>query len=143
MRPGRQVVGEEMSQLDPVQIAALDFAEGKQGVGFFIEQGCGKTLIALTEFSFLYQTGKVDRMIVIAPNTFKKGWLDEIVKHGFQFDVHIWRSSKKTAAADWLPQRAPTRSPGSDHQLPEAARMPGVNRALQIWASRGHALPRH
>ena len=34
-----------MSQLDPVQIAALEFAEGKQGVGFFIEQGCGKTLI--------------------------------------------------------------------------------------------------
>ena len=126
-----------MSQLDPVQIAALDFAQGKQGVGWFLEQGLGKTLIALTEFSFLYQTGKVDRMIVIAPNTFKKGWLDEIVKHGFQFDVHIWRSTKKTAAADWLNGR---------HDKPpvliinfEAARMPGVNRALQIWAARGHA----
>ena len=126
-----------MSALDPVQIAALDFAQGKQGVGWFLEQGLGKTLIALTEFSFLYQTGKVDRMIVVAPNTFKKGWLDEIVKHGFQFDVHIWRSTKKTAAADWLNGR---------HELPpvliinyEAARMPGVNRALQIWAARGHA----
>ena len=42
-----------MSQLDPVQIAALDFARGKKGVGFFLEQGLGKTLIALTEFSFL------------------------------------------------------------------------------------------
>ena len=126
-----------MSQLDPVQIAALEFSEGKQGVGWFLEQGLGKTLIALTEFSFLFQTGKVDRMIVVAPNTFKKGWLDEIVKHGFQFDVHIWRSTKKTAAADFLNGR---------HELPpvliinyEAARMPGVNRALQIWAARGHA----
>ena len=126
-----------MSQLDPVQIAALEFSEGKQGVGWFLEQGLGKTLCALTEFSFLFQTGKVDRMIVVAPNTFKKGWLDEVVKHGFQFDVHIWRSTKKTAAADWLNGR---------HELPpvliinyEAARMPGVNRALQIWAARGHA----
>ena len=33
-----------MSQLDPVQIAALDFAQGKQGVGWFLEQGLGKTL---------------------------------------------------------------------------------------------------
>ena len=125
-----------MSQLDPVQIAALEFAEGKQGVGFFIEQGCGKTLIALTEFSFLYQTGKVDRMIVICPNTFKKGWLDEIEKHGFALDVHIWRSSKKADAANWL---------NKHHDKPpvliinyEAARMPGVNRALQIWAARGN-----
>ena len=124
-----------MSSLDPVQIAALEFAEGKQGVGWFMEQGLGKTLTALTEFSFLYQTGKVDRMIVICPNTFKKGWLDEIEKHGFALDVHIWRSSKKADAANWL---------NKHHDKPpvliinyEAARMPGVNRALQIWACRG------
>ena len=126
-----------MSQLDPVQIAALDFAQGKQGVGWFLEQGLGKTLLALTEFSFLYQTGKVDRMIVVAPNSFKKGWQEECEKHGFHFDVHIWRSTKKIAAADWLNSR---------HEKPpvliinyEAARMPGVLRALQIWAARGHA----
>ena len=121
--------------LDPVQIAALDFASGKQGVGFFLEQGLGKTLIALTEFSFLYNTGKVDRMIVICPNTFKVGWNDEIEKHGFSFDVHIWRSTKKADAANFL---------NAHHNKPpvlilnyEAARMPGVNRALQIWACRG------
>ena len=126
-----------MSQLDPVQVAALDFAQGKQGVGLFLEQGLGKTLIALTEFSFLYQTGKVDRAIVVCPNTFKAGWLDEVEKHGFKFDVHVWRSTKKIAAADWLNSR---------HEKPplliinyEAARTPGVNRALQIWAARGYA----
>ena len=76
-------------------------------------------------------------MIVVAPNTFKKGWLEEVEKHGFQFDVHIWRSTKKSAAADFLNGR---------HEKPpvliinyEAARIPGVTRALQIWASRGHA----
>jgi SNF2 family DNA or RNA helicase len=126
-----------LSQLDPVQIAALEFSNGKFGAGFFAEQGLGKTLIALAEFSFLHSQGKCDRMIVICPNTFKAGWLDEIDKHGFKFDVHIWRSSKKAAAADWLNSR---------HALPpvliinyQAARMPGVTRALQIWAARGVA----
>ena len=76
-------------------------------------------------------------MIVICPNTFKAGWNDEIDKHGFSFDVHIWRSTKKAAAADFLNSR---------HDKPpvlilnyEAARTPGVNRALQIWAARGYA----
>ena len=126
-----------MSQLDPVQIEAIKFSWGKRGIGFNLEQGLGKTLVALTEFSFLQSKSKVDRMIVICPNTFKRGWLDEIEKHGFDFDVHIWQSSKKTAAADWLNGR---------HAKPpvliinyDAARMPGVLRALQIWASRGKA----
>jgi hypothetical protein len=126
-----------MSQLDPVQIAALDFARDKPGCGWFLEQGLGKTLCALTEFSFLYATQKVDRMIVVCPNTFKSGWLDEIEKHGFKFDTHIFRSTKKAAAAEWL---------NAYHDRPpvlvinyEAARMPGVTRALEIWAKRGAA----
>ena len=76
-------------------------------------------------------------MIVVAPNTFKRGWVDEIEKHGFRLDVHILQSSKKVAAADWL---------NAEHKLPpvliinyEAARMPGVTRAMAIWAARGAA----
>ena len=93
--------------------------------------------MVLAEFSFLHSQNKCDRLIIVAPNTFKKGWLEEIEKHGFKFDVHIWRSEKKSAAADWLNGR---------HALPpvliinyQAARMPGVTRALQIWAARGVA----
>ena len=47
-----------MSPLDPVQLAALKFAEGKPGVGWFMEQGLGKTLTALAEFDRL---GKAQR----------------------------------------------------------------------------------
>ena len=47
-----------MSPLDPVQIAALEFAEGKPGVGWFMEQGLGKTLTALTEFDGLRNATK-------------------------------------------------------------------------------------
>ena len=38
-------------------------------------------------------------MIVVAPNRVSKaGWLEEIgEKHGFQFDVHIWRVDKESS----------------------------------------------
>ena len=66
-----------MSILDPVQLAALSFAEGKPGVGWFLEQGLGKSLTALAEFDGLVKRNEADRMIVICPNTFKQGWHDE------------------------------------------------------------------
>ena len=128
-----------MSQLDPVQLVALEFAQGKKGVGFFLEQGLGKTLIALSEFSFLQSKGEVDRMIVVCPNTFKRGWIDEIEKHGFQFDTHIWRSSKKVDAANFLNLYHHPKGPPVLIINYDAARMPGVIRALQIWAARGKA----
>jgi hypothetical protein len=124
-----------MSQLDPVQIASLEFANEKPGVGFFLEQGLGKTLVALAEFKDLYRRRFVDRMVVLCPNTFKRGWADEIVKHAFDFDVHIWRSSKKVEAADWL---------NATHEKPpvliinyDAARRGGILMGLSIWVSRG------
>ena len=123
-----------MSRLDPVQIVALDFARGKPGVGFFLEQGLGKSLIALAEFT-RYGEDLTDRMIIVCPNTFKQGWLDEIEKHEFIYDVHIFQSGKKEAASHFI----------SHHhaKLPvfvvnyEALRMPNVLKALCTWASRG------
>ena len=124
-----------MSRLDPVQLAALDFAEGKPGVGWFMEQGLGKTLTALAEFDGLVKRNEADRMIVICPNTFKQGWADEIVKHGFDFDVHVFRSAKRDAATEFC---------GLVHKHPpvmifnyEAARMPKVLAGIIKWASRG------
>ena len=125
-----------MSVLDPVQRAALRFAWKKPGVGWFLEQGLGKTLCALAEFDALYKRGLVDRMIVICPNSFKRGWLDECEKHGFQFDVHVWQSSRKDAAARWFAS--------TGYGLPrlvilnyEAVRMPKVSAFLLSWAQVG------
>jgi len=124
-----------MTTLDPVQIAALDFARGKPGVGWFCEQGLGKTLMALAEFDFYCYRRLVDRLIVICPNTFKQGWVDEIEKHGFDFDWLIWKTDKKRQMADFMT---------SAHARPavivvnyEAARMPPVLEALMTWARRG------
>ena len=127
-----------MSKLDPVQIAALDFARNKPGVGFFLEQGLGKSLIALEEFVYLTQADEIDRMIVVCPNTFKQGWVDEHDKHGFDLSLHVFQSSKKKAASAFVS------IPVYSHSCPpafivnyEALRMPNVLKALCIWASRG------
>ena len=130
-----------MSPLDPVQIAALEFAAGKPGVGWFMEQGLGKTLTALTEFDGLVKCNEADRMIVICPNTFKKGWHDEIVKHGFDFDVHVFRSAKREAATGFC-QQTHVDVHGRFHAPVmifnyEAARMPKVLAGMIKWAGRG------
>lgn len=83
-------------KLDPVQNAALAFAEGKRGVGYFIEMGLGKTLLALEEFRRQVAARAVTRLIVVAPNSFKSGWCDEIEKHGFSLDAHVFVSGAKS-----------------------------------------------
>jgi len=124
-----------MSPLDPVQHAALAFARGKPGVGWFLEQGLGKTLLALAEFHALTLQNKVDRMIIICPNSFKLGWVEEIAKHGFDFDAHVFRTAKRAEATEFV---------GRTHSGPpvliinyEAARLKGVLTGLIKWASRG------
>ena len=130
-----------MSPLDPVQHAALAFARGKPGVGWFLEQGLGKTLLALAEFDALRLQGLADRMIVICPNSFKLGWAQEIEKHGFNFDVHVFRSSKREAATEFC-SRSHVDIHGRHHAPVmvvnyEAARMKTVLAGLIKWAARG------
>ena len=122
-------------QLDPVQIRALDFSRDKPGIGWFIEMGLGKSFIALTEFDRLYKERKADRMIIICPNSFKMGWKDEITKHEFNFDVHIFRSAKKKEASAFV---------STNHERPpvfiinfEAIRLPKVLAGTIKWARRG------
>ena len=124
-----------MSALDPVQLAALNFAAGKPGVGWFLEQGLGKTLCALAEFKQLVEEGETDRAIVICPNTFKKGWADEVEKHGFDLDVHIFRSAKREAATGFCRQTH-LRPPVMIFNY-EAARIKTVLAGMIKWASRG------
>ena len=124
-----------MSTLDPVQIEALKFADGKRGIGWFMEMGLGKSLVALSEFARLYREGKVNRMIVVCPNSFKMGWQDEIEKHGFAFNTHIFRSAQKHEAGIWL--RQPNNLPPVLIINYEAARLTDIRKGLAIWATRG------
>ena len=89
-------------QLDPVQVEALKFSRGKKGVGFFLEMGLGKTLLALEEFRRESDERNVTRLVVVAPNSFKPGWLEEIDKHGFAFQAYVYVSGATKRNNAWF-----------------------------------------
>ena len=75
-----------------VQQKALQASLGKAGFAYFMEMGLGKTLTALTEFMRLARSKEVTRLVVICPNSFKSGWVDEITKHDIDVHPHIFNS---------------------------------------------------
>jgi SNF2 family DNA or RNA helicase len=79
-------------ELLEVQRKALQASFGKAGFAYFMDMGLGKTLTALTEFMDLVDTKKATRLVVVCPNSFKTGWLDEISKHGLKVHPHIFNS---------------------------------------------------
>ena len=82
-----------MSDLAPVQLEAITRANGRRGFAFFMEMGLGKTLTVLTEFRALRMCGKVERLVVICPNSFKSGWADETRSIGPGSTAVIYESS--------------------------------------------------
>ena len=78
-------------ELLEVQRKALQASRGRPGFAFYMEMGLDKTLTALTEFLSLVDKG-VTRLVVVCPNSFKTGWLDEIKKHGLKVHPHIFNS---------------------------------------------------
>jgi SNF2 family DNA or RNA helicase len=80
-----------------VQEKALVSSHNRPGFAYYMEMGLGKTLTALTEFLILVQAKQVTRLVVICPNSFKAGWVDEIKKHGIDVDPFIYESG-----ADWV-----------------------------------------
>ena len=75
-----------------VQKHALAAAHGKPGFAYYMEMGLGKTLTALVEFTSLVETREATRLVVVCPNSFKTGWVDEINKHKIEVDAFIFES---------------------------------------------------
>ena len=57
-----------------------------------MEMGLGKTATDLLDTEWWVEEGDVTRAVVFCPNSFKKGWVEEIKKWGFDFDPHIFVS---------------------------------------------------
>jgi hypothetical protein len=85
-----------MMKVHDVQSAALAASENKRGFGYFMEQGLGKTYTALLDFQRHLEGGLASRMVVLAPNSFKGGWVDEMEKWGFEFDAHVFESGSSS-----------------------------------------------
>lgn len=75
-----------------VQKEALRRSSGAVGFMYAMEQGLGKTLTAATDFLERVAEGNADRSIVVCPNSFKGGWVDEANKHGLGIDQCVFDS---------------------------------------------------
>jgi SNF2 family DNA or RNA helicase len=67
-----------------------------------MEQGLGKSLTTLENFKRLVDTGGCTRLVISCPNSFKGGWLDEIEKWGYDFDVLVYGSGNDWQNDAWL-----------------------------------------
>lgn len=74
------------------QKEALKRSNGRVGFGFFMEQGLGKTSTTYADFLEHAAMGMVDRMVVIAPNSFKGGWAEEQAKFSFPVEPVVFES---------------------------------------------------
>jgi SNF2 family DNA or RNA helicase len=99
-----------MTELLKVQHAALYASNGHYGFAFWLEMGLGKTLLALEEFMILVKRKQATRMLVVCPNSFKGGWLDEIEKHHIDADCHIYNAGEDKRNKEFL-RRSFTRPP--------------------------------
>jgi SNF2 family DNA or RNA helicase len=63
------------------QKKALAMSLRKEAFGLFMEQGTGKTKVVIDNAAFLYHQGLLDAVVVIAPNSVKGVWAEEITLH--------------------------------------------------------------
>lgn len=81
-----------MMDLTPVQIEALAQSKDKRGFGYLMEMGLAKTRTDLEDTMRWVEGYDVTRSVVLAPNSFKGGWVAEIEKWGYEMTPHIFES---------------------------------------------------
>ena len=119
-------------KLDPVQKAALNASRGRDGFGFFMEMGLGKSLTALHEFLEGVSSGTT-RMVICCPNSFKSGWAEEVEKHGVNLDTHVFQSG--SVASDEFLKKRYTQPPLLIINY-EAIRSKSIHEAVSSWMAR-------
>ena len=69
--------------------------ENHKGFGLLFEMGCGKTLTSIAIMGMLYQEGKIDRALVVAPTSVVAVWPHELSDYAaFPFTVETLLSDK-------------------------------------------------
>ena len=83
----------------PHQMLALHEAAEKGPHAFILDPGAGKTFTCIAEAGRLYQCGKIDGMIVTAPNGVHIQWIEDEFPKWADFDWHgMWHRQSKTAS---------------------------------------------
>ena len=80
------------------QLDALNESWNKENWALFMEMGTGKTKVAIDNMAILYDKGKINSALVIAPNGIKRNWNNELKTHlpdHINYRCAVWASSPK------------------------------------------------
>ena len=61
------------------QTTAIERASGREAFAFFMEQGTGKSYVALAEAETFFRSGLITQLAIIAPNGVQRNWLQREV----------------------------------------------------------------
>jgi SNF2 family DNA or RNA helicase len=89
------------------QLQALEESWSRQVWAWFMEMGTGKTKVCIDNIAMLYDRGKIDCALVIAPNGIKRNWRNELSVHmadHVNYRVAVWSASPKKKEKDELEQ---------------------------------------
>lgn len=123
-----------MRPLLDVQKAALEKSDGRRGFAFYMEQGLGKTKTSQADFLREVERRMAGRSVVVAPNSFKGGWVDEAEKDGLPINQYVWESGASSRYfASWA--QRPSNQPRQVIINYEALRSEDTLRTLRDWAA--------
>jgi len=78
------------------QLKALEMSWNKEVFAYFMEMGTGKSKVLLDNIAMLYDKGKIDSVLIVAPKGVYKNWYDsEIPTHlvdHIEKNVVLWKS---------------------------------------------------
>ena len=78
------------------QLTALEMSWNKEVFAYFMEMGTGKSKVLLDNIAMLYDKGKIDSVLIVAPKGVYKNWYDSeipihLVDH-IEKNVVLWKS---------------------------------------------------
>lgn len=73
-----------------MQVEATRRAGTARRYGYFLEQGLGKTAVALNDYIEWRDCGSVDLCVVVAPQSFKLGWPVAVNDYGLDLPTSYW-----------------------------------------------------
>jgi SNF2 family DNA or RNA helicase len=96
------------------QLDCFELSKDRRSYGIFSDMGTGKSIMCLMTAAHLYLTGKIKRLLVVAPHGCYMNWIDEVPKHlseELPYKLAYWSSystkdDKKQLAALELPGEA-------------------------------------
>lgn len=93
------------------QSKAFLLSRNAENYGLFMEQGTGKTKVVIDTACFLFKRGELDGVLIIAPNSVKSTWEEEIELHTpntVDYECVVYRAGivKMTRQGEVLPKTA-------------------------------------